>query len=140
MPGSIGAPLVENTTDRPAVGACSISDICRACLRRARSDQQAAAALARIDGWIAVEERCEAERRRGEKTRPSPPGWLIQHGLNGTNVDAVRTGGCWAATGSGRCCPVTRQQALEAPRQQALRQQAPTCVHCRADTALGVPG
>ncbi|WP_217241265.1 DUF6233 domain-containing protein [Streptomyces sp. AC555_RSS877] len=95
--------------------------------------QQATTALAQLDEWIAVEERREAERRRGEEMRPPPAEWLIQYGLNHTNVDAVHTGECWAAAESGRCRPVTRQQALE-----ALRQQVPACVHCRPDTALGI--
>jgi tellurite resistance protein len=95
--------------------------------------QQATAALAQIDGWITAEERREAERRRGEEMRPPPPEWLIQHGLNRANVDAVHTGACWAAAKSGRCRPATRQQALE-----ALRQQVPACVHCRPDTVLGI--
>ncbi|CAL9670948.1 DUF6233 domain-containing protein [Streptomyces rochei] len=95
--------------------------------------QQATAALAQIDGWIAVEERREAERRRGVEMRPAPPDWLIQYGLNRTNVDAVHTGDCWAAAKSGRCRPATRQQALD-----ALRQQVPPCIHCRPDTALGI--
>lgn len=95
--------------------------------------QQATAALAQIDGWIAVEERREAERRRGVEMRPAPPDWLIQYGLNRTNVDAVHTGDCWAAAKSGQCRPATRQQALD-----ALRQQVPPCIHCRPDTALGI--
>jgi hypothetical protein len=95
--------------------------------------QQATAALEQLDGWIAVEERREAERRQGEQMRPPAPEWLIQHGLNRTNVDAVHTGECWAAAKSGRCRPATRQQAVE-----ALRQQVPACVHCRPDTALGI--
>ncbi|MFJ2968632.1 DUF6233 domain-containing protein [Streptomyces collinus] len=95
--------------------------------------QQATAALAQIDGWIALEERREAERRRGMEMRPAPPDWLIQHGLNRTNVDAVHTGDCWAAAKSGQCRPATRQQAIE-----ALRQQVPACIHCRPDTALGI--
>ncbi|MFE7986645.1 DUF6233 domain-containing protein [Streptomyces cellulosae] len=40
--------------------------------------------------------------------------------------------GCRPA-GEGRCRPVTRQQAIE-----ALRQQVPACVRCRPDTALGI--
>ncbi|MEU1012577.1 DUF6233 domain-containing protein [Streptomyces sp. NPDC005890] len=50
--------------------------------------------------------------------RPPPPERLIQHGLNRANADAVHTGECWAAAESGRCRPVTRQQALEALQQQ----------------------
>ncbi|MFJ2271812.1 DUF6233 domain-containing protein [Streptomyces sp. NPDC087849] len=95
--------------------------------------QQATAALAQIDGWIAVEERREAERRRGVEMRPAPPDWLIQYGLNRTNVGAVHIGDCWAAAKSGRCRPATRQQALDAQRQQV-----PPCIHCRPDTALGI--
>lgn len=95
--------------------------------------QQATTALAQIDGWIKAEERRESERRRGEEARPAPPDWLIQYGLNRSNVDAVHTGDCWAAAHSGRCHPATRQQALD-----ALRQQVPACIHCRPDTALGI--
>jgi hypothetical protein len=95
--------------------------------------QQATAALAQIDSWIAAEERRETERRSGEAMRPPPPEWLLQRGLDGTNVDAVHTGECWAAAKSGRCRPATRQQAIE-----ALRQQVPACLHCRPDTALGI--
>ncbi|MEV5887669.1 DUF6233 domain-containing protein [Streptomyces sp. NPDC052020] len=97
--------------------------------------QQATAALAQIDGWIVAEERRQAERRRGEDTRPAPPEWLVQYGLNRANVDAVHTGGCWAAAKSGRCRPATRQQAID-----ALRRQVPPCIHCRPDTALGILG
>ncbi|MEU1707681.1 DUF6233 domain-containing protein [Streptomyces sp. NPDC005706] len=95
--------------------------------------QQAAAALAQLDGWIKAEERREAEQCRGKEMRPAPPDWLIQYGLNRGNVDAVHAGDCWAAAKSGRCRPATREQALE-----ALRRQVPPCVHCRPDSALGV--
>ncbi|MFJ8637191.1 DUF6233 domain-containing protein [Streptomyces sp. NPDC093568] len=56
-----------------------------------------------------------------------------RHGLNRTNVDAVHAGDCWEAAKSGRCRPASRQQAIE-----ALRQQVPPCIHCRPDTALGI--
>ncbi|MEU5367357.1 DUF6233 domain-containing protein [Streptomyces sp. NPDC005925] len=95
--------------------------------------QQARAALAQIDRWIAEEERRETEQHRGEKMRPPPPEWLVQHGLTRANIDAVHTGECWAAARSGRCRPATRQQVLD-----ALRQQVPACTHCRPDTALGI--
>jgi hypothetical protein len=95
--------------------------------------QQATAALQQIDGWIASEERREAERRHGEEMRPPPAEWLVQYGLNRKNVDALHTGDCWAAAKSGRCRPVSREQAVE-----ALRHGVPGCVHCRPDTELGV--
>ncbi|MFF5968190.1 DUF6233 domain-containing protein [Streptomyces collinus] len=95
--------------------------------------QQATAALRQIDGWIADEERREAERRRGEEMRPPPPEWLVQYGLNRANVDAVHRGDCWAAAKSGRCRPVTREQALD-----ALRHAVSACTFCRPDTELGV--
>ncbi|MEU1056937.1 DUF6233 domain-containing protein [Streptomyces sp. NPDC005876] len=95
--------------------------------------QQVAAALSQIDGWIADEERRDADRRPGEERRPPSPAWLIQYGLNRANLDAVHTGDCWAAAKSGRCRPVSREQALD-----ALRQHVAPCVHCRPDTALGV--
>ncbi|WP_219821951.1 DUF6233 domain-containing protein [Streptomyces sp. Ru71] len=82
---------------------------------------------------MAEEERREEERQRGLQARPPGPDWLIQYGLNRKNVDCVHTGGCWAAVKSGRCQPTTREQAVE-----ALRQQVPACVYCRPDTALGV--
>ncbi|MEU9480765.1 DUF6233 domain-containing protein [Streptomyces sp. NPDC048191] len=95
--------------------------------------QQATAALSQLDRWIADEERREAERRQGEERRPPAPAWLIQYGLNRSNIDAVHTGECWAAAKSGRCRPVSREQALD-----ALRQNVPPCVHCRPDTELGL--
>ncbi|MGW5284485.1 DUF6233 domain-containing protein [Streptomyces collinus] len=97
-------------------------------------EQQSARQLALIDRWIAEEEQRERERQQGEKMRPPQPEWLIQHGLNRSNIDAVHTGDCWAAAKSGRCRPATREQALA-----ALRRQVPACVHCRPDIALGIP-
>ncbi|MEV6938681.1 DUF6233 domain-containing protein [Streptomyces sp. NPDC051132] len=96
-------------------------------------EEQAERQLALIDRWIANEEQRQAERRRGEEKRQEPAQWLIQYGLNRSNVDAVHTGDCWAAARSGRCRPATRQQVLD-----ALLQQVPACVHCRPDTALGI--
>ncbi|MEU6557311.1 DUF6233 domain-containing protein [Streptomyces sp. NPDC046915] len=96
-------------------------------------EQQAVRQLRLIDRWIADEERRETERRKGEEMRLAPPDWLIQYGLNRSNVDAVHTGYCWAAAKSGRCRPATRQQAID-----ALRRQVPPCIHCRPDTALGI--
>ncbi|MFE7928345.1 DUF6233 domain-containing protein [Streptomyces sp. NPDC057456] len=93
--------------------------------------QQAMASLAQLDGWIADEERREAERRRGEEARPSRPEWLIERGLNRDNVVAVHQGDCWDA--GKRHVTVTRAQAVE-----ALRQQVPACTQCRPDTALGL--
>ncbi|QIP74727.1 DUF6233 domain-containing protein [Streptomyces sp. VN1] len=95
--------------------------------------QQATAALHQIDGWIADEERRETERQQAAERRPPPPAWLIQYGLNRANLDAVHTGDCWAAAKSGRCRPVSREQALD-----ALRQHVTPCVHCRPDTELGL--
>ncbi|UXY19431.1 DUF6233 domain-containing protein [Streptomyces cynarae] len=95
--------------------------------------QQATAAVAQLDRWIADEERREAERRQAEEMRPPPPEWLIQYGLNRRNVDAVHVGDCWAAAKSGRCRPATRAQVLD-----ALRHQVKACPHCRPDNELGV--
>lgn len=94
--------------------------------------QQATAALQQIDGWIADEQRREAEKRRGLEQRPAPPDWLVQYGLNRKNLDFVHTGDCWAAAKSGRCRPVSRDQALE-----ALQHHVPACDFCRPDSALG---
>ncbi|MER6736504.1 DUF6233 domain-containing protein [Streptomyces puniciscabiei] len=95
--------------------------------------EQTARQLATIDAWIVEEERREGERRQGEEQRPPTPEWLIQYGLNRTNIDAVHVGGCWAAKKSGRCRPASREQAID-----ALRRQVPPCVHCRPDTELGI--
>ncbi|WP_445282668.1 DUF6233 domain-containing protein [Streptomyces sp. DSM 118148] len=72
----------------------------------------------------------DPETPKEPSIRKPPQPW---HGLNRTNVDAVHTGECWTAAKSGRCRPATRQQVVE-----ALRQQVPTCVHYRPDTALGI--
>jgi hypothetical protein len=95
--------------------------------------QQATAALAQIDGWIAQEEPREAARRRAEEMRSPPPEWLIERGLQKTNLVAVHAGGCWTVRKSSRCVAVSQAQALE-----ALRQQVPACTHCCPDTALGL--
>jgi hypothetical protein len=97
--------------------------------------QQAEASLRQLDGWIAVEERREAERRYAEEHRPARPEWLVQYGLNRRNVDAVHCGDCWAAEQSEQCRPVSREAAVD-----ALRQDVPACIHCRPDTALGFFG
>ncbi|MFF0790377.1 DUF6233 domain-containing protein [Streptomyces spiralis] len=94
--------------------------------------QQATAALAQIDGWIAAEQRREAERRRGEEMRPPPAEWFIEVGLNKGNVLAVHTGDCWDPGKRRR--PVTRAEALDA----LTRLQVEPCSKCRPDTALGV--
>jgi hypothetical protein len=65
--------------------------------------------------------------------RPPPAEWLLQHGLDKRNADSVHRGDCWAAANSGRCRPVSRDQAV-----QARRHQVPACIHCRPDTALGI--
>jgi hypothetical protein len=96
-------------------------------------EQQATRELALIDRWIADEEQREAGRRAAEARKARAADWLIQYGLNKTNVDAVHIGDCWAAKKSGRFRAVTRAQAVE-----ALRQQVPACPHCRPDTELGV--
>lgn len=93
--------------------------------------QQATAALAQLDGWIAAEERREAEWRRGEEARPPAPDWLVERGLNRDHLVAVHRGDCWDR--GKRCAPATRSQALD-----ALRQQVPACSKCRPDTALGL--
>jgi hypothetical protein len=97
--------------------------------------QQARTALAQIDGWIAQEERREAERRTGEERRPPPPEWLIQRGLNRKNIDAVHVGDCWMAKKSGRCEAASREQVLD-----ALAHHVEACTYCRPDTALGLLG
>ncbi|GGX36489.1 DUF6233 domain-containing protein [Streptomyces lomondensis] len=92
------------------------------------SDGQAAVAeeLARTRRWIADE-----ERRVGEARRPTAPEWLIERGLDRSNIVAVYTGECWDP--GKRVRPATRVQALE-----ALRHQVPACSKCRPDTVLGI--
>ncbi|MFJ3311131.1 DUF6233 domain-containing protein [Streptomyces sp. NPDC086549] len=60
---------------------------------------------------------------------------MVQYGLNRRNLDSVHVGDCWAAKKSGRCRPVSREQAVE-----ALQNHVSPCVHCRPDTVLGFPG
>jgi hypothetical protein len=92
--------------------------------------QQATAALAQLDRWIADEERREAERRRGEEMRPPAPDWLIERGLSGRDAVYVHVGGCWNAGKRSRGVP--REQAL-----RALADGIKGCPQCRPDTALG---
>ncbi|MFE9115863.1 DUF6233 domain-containing protein [Streptomyces collinus] len=87
--------------------------------------------LTRTRTWIADEERREAERRVGEARRPPAPEWLIERGLDRTNIVAVHTSECWDP--GKRARPATRAQAIE-----ALRKQVPACSKCRPDTALGI--
>jgi hypothetical protein len=42
--------------------------------------------LSRTRKWIADEERREAERRVGEGRRPPAPEWLIERGLDRSNI------------------------------------------------------
>ncbi|WP_086729655.1 DUF6233 domain-containing protein [Streptomyces carpinensis] len=91
--------------------------------------QQATAALAQIDGWIAQEQRREAGRRRGAEMRPPPPDEI---GLSKNNFVAVHTGDCWDPGKRRR--PVTRAEALDA----LTRRRVQACSKCRPDTALGV--
>ncbi|MGW3971151.1 DUF6233 domain-containing protein [Streptomyces ardesiacus] len=92
-------------------------------------EQQARASLRQLDRWIANEERQEAERRQSEERRPPPPEWWIERGLDRTSLVAVHTGDCWDP--GKRRMPATREQALD-----ALRQQVPACSKCRPDTVL----
>ncbi|MGW5658435.1 DUF6233 domain-containing protein [Streptomyces humi] len=95
--------------------------------------QQAERSLAEIDRWIAVEERKAAALRRAAERDRQRPDWVVQYGLNRRNIDWLHRGDCWAAAKSGRCRPVTREQALD-----ALRHDVPACTHCQPDTELGV--
>ncbi|MDQ1013599.1 DUF6233 domain-containing protein [Streptomyces afghaniensis] len=87
--------------------------------------------LARTRRWIVDEERREAERRVGEERRPPVPEWLIERGLDRSNIVAVHTGECWDP--GKRVKTATRAQAIEAPRHQV-----PACTKCRPDRALGI--
>ncbi len=64
--------------------------------------------------------------------RPPPPEWVVERGLQKTNLVAVHLGDCWTVKQCTRCVGVTRDQAIE-----ALRGQVPACTHCRPDTELG---
>lgn len=88
--------------------------------------------LTQVRHAIAVAEQRETERQRGKKTRPAPPDWMIEHGLNRDAPPVqVHTGGCWAAGKRSR--GVTREDAL-----RALADGVPACPHCRPDTELGM--
>ncbi|MEV6990242.1 DUF6233 domain-containing protein [Streptomyces sp. NPDC093228] len=94
--------------------------------------QQATAALAQIDGWIAQEGERETRQRQAEEMRPPPPEWLLERDLNKTNLVAAHVGDCWTVRKSSRCIGVSQVEALGAPRQQV-----PACTHCRPNAELG---
>ncbi|GAA3808289.1 DUF6233 domain-containing protein [Streptomyces chiangmaiensis] len=94
--------------------------------------QQATAAITQIDAWIGQEQEREARQRQAEEMRPPPPDWVVERGLQKTNLVAVHAGDCWTVAKSSRCVGVSRAQAVD-----ALRQQVPACSHCRPDTGLG---
>ncbi|MER6977265.1 DUF6233 domain-containing protein [Streptomyces carpinensis] len=77
---------------------------------------------------IAAAEWREGERQRGDHARPPVPDWLLER----THLPVVHAGDCWIVRKSNRCVPVSRDQPLD-----ALRQQVPACSHCRPDTELG---
>jgi hypothetical protein len=94
--------------------------------------QQATAAIAQIDAWIAQEEAREVRQQQADEMRPPPPEWVVERGLQKSNMVAVHLGDCWTVKKSTRCVGVTRDQAID-----ALRRQVPACTHCRPDTELG---
>ncbi|KUJ38486.1 DUF6233 domain-containing protein [Streptomyces sp. MI02-2A] len=94
--------------------------------------QQATAAIAQIDAWIAQEEAREVRQQQADEMRPPPPEWVVERGLQKTNLVAVHAGDCWTVRKSSRCIGVSQAQAID-----ALRQQVPACWHCRPDTELG---
>ncbi|MEW1637543.1 DUF6233 domain-containing protein [Streptomyces sp. NPDC093801] len=87
--------------------------------------------LRRTRDWIATEERLLAAHG-DRKPAPTPPEWLIEHGI-GTGRPAVRvhTGGCWDTRT--RCKAATVDAA-----RRALAEGVPACPQCRPDTALGM--
>ena len=95
--------------------------------------QQATAAVAQIDTWIAQEQERETRQQQADEMRPPAPEWVVERGLQKTNLVAVHMGDCWTVRKSSRRVGVSRAQAVD-----ALRQQVPACTHCRPDTALGV--
>lgn len=92
--------------------------------------QQAKAAIAQIDRWIAVEERREAEQRRGMEARPPAPAWLLEQGLSGRDAVYVHVGDCWNAGKRSK-----RMERDEARR--ALADGVKPCPQCRPDSVLG---
>lgn len=88
--------------------------------------------LERTRRWIADEERCEAERLRGEQARPPVPDWIVERGIGqGGPPIEVHRGDCRAAGKRHR--PVQQNEA-----RRALTEGIRACAHCRPDTALGV--
>lgn len=87
--------------------------------------------LLRVDRWIDQELRREREWRRGERSRPPAPEWIVELGIGqGRPPVLVHVGGCPMARG--------RQQPV--PREQALRARADgveACAVCGVDRALG---
>ncbi|MGW5733131.1 MULTISPECIES: DUF6233 domain-containing protein [Streptomyces] len=90
--------------------------------------------LERTRGWIADEERREAERARGRQARPPAPAWLIEQGIGrGRPAVYVHVGHCDMAPTPPRSKEITQSQA-----RRALHEGVDACPHCRPDTELGV--
>ncbi|MGW3341347.1 DUF6233 domain-containing protein [Streptomyces sp. NPDC001009] len=89
--------------------------------------------LGRVRTAIVDAERQEAEQQRGQQARPPAPDWVLQLGQNPRNIEALHTGDCPVPGRSQRTRGITRQQAVD-----ALREQVPACSLCRPDTELGV--
>ncbi|MDH6544941.1 DUF6233 domain-containing protein [Streptomyces sp. SPB4] len=78
----------------------------------------------------AAEERDALIARR--RPPPEPPAWLIERGIGASRLPArVHKGDCWDTRS--RCAPASPEQI-----RALLVQGVPACIHCRADTALGV--
>ncbi|MEU6996666.1 DUF6233 domain-containing protein [Streptomyces sp. NPDC046465] len=89
--------------------------------------------LERTRGWIAAEERREAERLQGERARPPAPDWIIERGIGqGGPPIEVHRGDCHAA---GK----RRRAVTEGEARQALADGIRACTHCRPRDELGTP-
>ncbi|PKV84208.1 DUF6233 domain-containing protein [Streptomyces sp. TLI_146] len=87
-----------------------------------------------IDQALADLKRQGAERAEGQRRRPPPPEWTIEHALGGPHLlTAVHTGDCWMLREAGRMRAVDRDTA-----RQALAGGVEPCGFCRPDTALGM--
>jgi hypothetical protein len=88
--------------------------------------------LQRIDAKIAALQKRQDEQEHGRRSRPRPPEWIVELGIeDGRPPIEVHIGDCHMAGHRRR--PVSREEA-----RRLLAAGLRACVHCQPDTLLHI--